>query len=252
VSATSFEVAASAIERGAAPRDKSALLARSGIVEVEQSASPRASPRGARDTCATASAFSDDEVQPSRPPLERCATSGPPAATDALQSSPPARKLRSLVRKMSPLTEQRHYLALPPVIALRTQPRTARDQALARRPTDPCSCTARKANAARAPVSRGSRSCSAPPTRVERVTNGLGTASAIAEIAAESGDFGHFRAACLALLTAAAKRDDVGAAEALESMRKALMLDEVSRAVTLAAGVLDAASDAAGAARESA
>ena len=78
----------------------------------------------------------------------------------------------------------------------------------------------------------------APPTRVERATNGLGRARAVSEIVREVGDSGRLRAACLELLVAAAKGDDGTALEALDRLRSALRVGTVSEAVGLAAELL--------------
>ena len=85
----------------------------------------------------------------------------------------------------------------------------------------------------------------APPTRIERVANGLGTVRDIADAAAQSGENGALRTHCLALLVAAAKGDDAAAESALADLRACLRVDSVSRAVVLAADILNATTSAA-------
>ena len=87
MSASSFEVAANPVERGAARRDQGATLERGGVVEVAQSACPRSQPRGSCGRCATAIHHGDDEIEASRPLLEGCATSELRAATSDPRSS---------------------------------------------------------------------------------------------------------------------------------------------------------------------
>ena len=79
----------------------------------------------------------------------------------------------------------------------------------------------------------------APSGRIELPTFGLGTWRSIAKLLAESPRFGHLRTVAVALLTAAARGDNVAALEALTQLRVDLVPD-FAAGITLASELLDA------------
>ena len=187
-----------------------------------------------------------DTPEGSRPPRNRSASTRS-ARRHPSTTAPHRRPARPEIRR----TRLRHRRQLPVRRSRRRAPRRpSRPRRKPRRTsgTDRPSTTRPKPQPQRPPRTRPrlraepapSRDylTAAPPRRIERPTNGLGTARDRSAIVLESAEEDQLRADCRALLIAVADGDGEAAAIALDAMRRAARLDTVERALAVAADVL--------------